>query len=324
MLDPALQSNTITRRRALQWGAAGAALAPLSMRQITVQGADPSRARRRVLRFAHLTDMHVQPELNAAQGLTTCLRHVQSHDDRVELIITGGDSVMDAFEVDSARSQMLVDLWRGIFKQECSLPVRHCIGNHDSRPWAPTAAGELAGKQWAMDMFGLKTPYYAFDQAGWRFLVLDSVLPAGTGYTSGLDPAQRRWLEAQLKQKPPHQPVAIISHIPVLSVTPLTFDDEHTSGGMHQISGPFMHLDGTSLHYLFRDHNVKLCLSGHMHLVDRCEIDGVAYICSGAVCANWWKGNLQRVDEGYGVVDLYDDGSFDFVYTPYGWEAEPA
>ena len=321
MPDRVPSLSPLTRRRALQWGVAGAALAPLPLRQPAAAAEAAAGKRRRVLRLAHLTDMHVQPELRAAKGLAQCLRHAQSHDDPVELIVTGGDSIMDAFDVDSARSQMLVDLWRGIFKQECSLPVRHCLGNHDSRPWSPTAAGELAGKQWATSMYGLDAPYYSFEQSGWRFIVLDSVLPAGNGYTSGLDPQQRAWLEAELKQKPAEQPAAIVSHIPVISVTPLTFEGEHARDGNLQIAGPLMHLDGASLHYLFREHNVKLCLSGHIHLVDRCEVDGVTYICSGAVSANWWRGNLQRVEEGYGLVDLYNDGSVDYAYTPYGWNA---
>lgn len=314
--DPPL---TVSRRQALGALAAATLTAPMAWRS----AAAAETSRRRVLRFAHLTDVHLQPELRAVEGLAQCLRHVHALDDPAELIVTGGDSVMDSFEVDPARSQMLVELWRDMLQRECSLPVRHCIGNHDSRPWAPRTAGEIAGKQWAMEMYGLDAPYYSFDQAGWRFIVLDSVLPAGAGYTSGLDPPQRAWLEAELRQKPPEQPALVVSHIPVITVTPLTFDDEHTRDGHHQISGPLMHLDGTALHYLFRDHNVKLCLSGHMHLVDRCEVDGVAYICGGAVSANWWKGDLQRVDEGYGLVDLYDDGRFDYAYASYGWNAKP-
>jgi hypothetical protein len=58
-----------------------------------------------------------------------------------------------------------------------------------------------------------------------------------------------------------------------------------------------------------------------MHLLDRCETDGIAYICGGAVCANWWEGRRQKIDEGYGLVDLYDDGSFEYAYTPFGWKA---
>ena len=57
---------------------------------------------------------------------------------------------------------------------------------------------------------------------------------------------------------------------------------------------------------VFKSHGgVKLCLSGHIHLLDCCEIDGITYICDGAVSANWWKGPIQGLSEGYGVVDLW-------------------
>ena len=75
---------------------------------------------------------------------------------------------------------------------------------------------------------------------------------------------------------------------------------------------------------------VKLCLSGHVHLNDRVEMgvpgapaDGakVTYICDGAVCGSWWDGRKAQCDEGYGVVDLYDDGTFEHRYVAYGWKA---
>ena len=31
---------------------------------------------------------------------------------------------------------------------------------------------------------------------------------------------------------------------------------------------------------------------------------------------------LKKLDEGYGLAEFYDDGSFDYAYTPFGWKAE--
>lgn len=36
---------------------------------------------------------------------------------------------------------------------------------------------------------------------------------------------------------------------------------------------------------------------------------------------NWWKGIHHETANGYGMVNLYDDGSFDNEYVPYGWNA---
>ena len=83
-----------------------------------------------------------------------------------------------------------------------------------------------------------------------------------------------------------------------------------------------MHTDCMKLKDLFAKHpNVKLCLSGHLHLLDRVDYNGVTYLCNGAVSGSWWNGRHKDCDEGYAVVDLYDDGSFEQEYVKYGWKA---
>ncbi|HYO24264.1 MAG TPA: metallophosphoesterase [Lacipirellulaceae bacterium] len=318
MVSPS-QESWVTRRRCLQAGAVSALGGALVAPRLG-QAAAPAPTR--VARIAHLSDIHVQPELRAAAGAAKCLQHVQSLPDRVDLVVTGGDTVMDAFEVDAARSAALGELWRGLLKSECSLPVRAVIGNHDVRPWTQGDAVGGDGKKAAQELLGLDARYYAFDLGNWRLIVLDTVQPHGADYAGFVDPEQRAWLEGELATVGAARPVAIVSHIPILTVTALVASADNAASGDHRIPGGFMLRDGASLHYLLREHpNVKLCLSGHMHLVDRCEIDGMTYICGGAVCANWWKGRRQKVDEGYGLLDLYDTGLFSYAYTTYGWEA---
>jgi hypothetical protein len=58
-----------------------------------------------------------------------------------------------------------------------------------------------------------------------------------------------------------------------------------------------------------------------MHLIDRVDYNGVTYLCNGAVSANWWKGRHKDCDEGYAVIDLYEDGSFEHDYVTFGWKA---
>jgi Icc protein len=285
--------------------------------------AAPASPQKRALRFAHLTDLHLQPERAAAAGTAACFKHVQAQAEPPALIITGGDTVMDVFEVDQARTDLLGKLWGDTVKAECSLPVRSCIGNHDVRPWTDADATGGAGKQWAADFLRLDRRYYGFDQGGWRFLVLDTVQPNNRTYAGFIDEEQRDWLEGELKTLAGARPVVVISHIPILSLTTLTFQADPYSRGEVRVSDTMTLRDGTAIHYLLRQHeNVKLCLSGHTHLCDRCELDGVTYICGGAVCGRWWQGLHQEVAEGYGLVDLFDDGSFNYAYTPYGWQAQ--
>ncbi|HZH98053.1 MAG TPA: metallophosphoesterase, partial [Fimbriimonadaceae bacterium] len=166
------------------------------------------KGRRRVLRLAHLTDIHVQPERGGGEGMAACLRHVHSQKDKPQLILTGGDLIMDAFDADAQRTRLQWDLFNRVLRDNTSLPVEHCIGNHDVWGWNKTKSrttGQepLHGKRWALEMLGLEKPYRSFDKAGWHFVVLDSTHPSETSsYTAELDDAQFEWLEDDLTKTP--------------------------------------------------------------------------------------------------------------------------
>lgn len=322
--------NRPTRRDLLKISAASA-LAATGVNHAFVAEAladSPSQSadakRRRVLRIAHLTDIHVQPERAAGDGMAECLRHAQSLEDPPNIIFNGGDAIMDSLATDKARAKTQWDLWQRVLKQECTLPIVHCIGNHDVWGWNKTKSGcngneDLYGKKWAVDSFGLKERYYSFDRAGWHFVVLDSTFPHGEGYKARLDEPQFEWLADDLKNTPATTPILILSHIPILSAAAF-FDGECEKAGDWDVPGAWMHIDARRLKDLFLKHpNVKTCLSGHLHLVDRVDYNGVSYLCNGAVSGNWWKGRHQEFDEGYALVNLYSDGSFDHEYTTFGW-----
>ncbi len=326
---PALGRREAIARAAAGMGLAGALLAGSGA---TMPGANasplPQSPRKRVLRLAHLTDIHVQPERRAGLGLAAALRHVQSLKDKPELVLTGGDLVMDSFAADAARTRTQWDLWQSVLRQECSLGVEHCIGNHDIWGWNHEKSGAngsepLYGQKWAMEMLGLASRYRAFDRAGWRFIVLDSTFRVGNGYTAKLDDEQFAWLEQTISQTPGTTPVLVLSHIPIISASAY-FDGENEKEGDWKVPGSWMHIDARRIKDLFLRHpNVRLCLSGHIHLVDRVDYLGVTYLCNGAVSGGWWKGPNQECEPGYCVVDLFDDGSFEHAYVTYGWEVAP-
>lgn len=325
--------ESLTRREVLQ--AAGLAATSVLLGQSPpVRGTDhaqtqPHAPAAPVLRLAHLTDLHVQPERRAADGLAACLRHVQGLRDKPDLILTGGDLVMDSFEADYARTKLQWDLLTRVFKDECSLPVEHCLGNHDIWGWNNKKSGAtgdepLYGKKMALDVLGLASPYRSFDRAGWHFIVLDSVSPSGDGYIGKLDDAQWEWLRADLAGVPKDMPVLVVSHIPILAACVLA--DPKGAGEKAEgwrVSAGSLLCDGHKIRTLFAERrNVRLCLSGHIHLVDRVDYDGVSYVCDGAVCGKWWRGPHYECREGYGRVDLFADGSWTHRYITYDWQAE--
>ena len=289
--------------------------------------AEAATIRKRVIRFAHLTDVHVEPELAADQGMAACLQHVQAQPDAPEFLLFGGDCVFDSMAIDATRTGDLWDLWKRVLKDSNSLSTEFCIGNHDVFGWTKTkskATGQEAnyGKAWALEMLGLSKSYRSFEKAGWHFIVLDSIHPLEDHYMGRLDDEQMAWLVNDLNKVSPTTPVLILSHIPIFSVTSMLGPKTTGEANSTVISSGSMHSDWRDLRALFRKHpNVKLCLSGHTHLIDRVDSAGVTYICDGAVSGDWWKGNhLGECEPGYGMLDLYDDGTFDHQYVTYGWK----
>lgn len=321
----------LSRRRWLQGLASGAGVAAVSTRG---SGATPVTAAARPVRIAHLTDIHVQPELESARGVAECLAHVQSLPQRtggqaVDLVITGGDTIMDCMQADHARTRLQWDLWRKVLADHCGLEVHSVVGNHDVWGWTRSKAGTtgsepLYGKRWACEQFGRSLPYTSFDRGRWHVVLLDSVFPHEESYVGRLDDAQWDWLETDLAAVQPDRHVLVVSHIPILAVHPLasTAAEGADSDGKpaFTLSGGLVHVDHPRLQALFARHRaVKACLSGHLHVVERIDFGGVRYFCNGAVSAGWWKGLHRGTDFGYAVVDLHDDGRVECGYVPYGW-----
>src|SRR5690348_4017449 len=79
--------------------------------------------KKRPIRFAHLTDIHVKPGLIPETGMAKAFRHVQSLKDAPDFIINGGDLIMDALEADKNKTQTQWDLAKNILQKENSLPI---------------------------------------------------------------------------------------------------------------------------------------------------------------------------------------------------------
>ena len=166
------------------------------------------------LRIAHITDMHVDPYGPGVDGLTRALRDVHACTPAMDFILNTGDCVMDSLEADKSRTEKQWDAFTSVLKAECRLPVFHAIGNHDVWGWglaagpqAEVSGDPLYGKGMALAQLGLPGRYYSFDQAGWRFLVLDSThVPEGEvkyPYTGKLDEEQYKWLAAAARVQRP-------------------------------------------------------------------------------------------------------------------------
>lgn len=286
--------------------------------------------RKRLLRLAHLTDFHIQPERGATEGVAACLRHAQSMKDPPQVIVTGGDLIMDGYDAEFDRTKRQWEIWQKVLKDECSLPIVHTLGNHDIWGWhkkrSKTSGSEAKwGKRWACEMVERDEAWYAADVGDHvRLVILDSVQPHPTveyGYAAYCDEAQWNWLQRTLANTGPEKHVIVVSHIPIVSTTAMV--DAKQQGVRTEdlkIGRNLMHADASRLVSLFKSRgNVRACLSGHMHLIDRVEMNAITYLCNGAVCGGWWKGPNQDCRAGYAIVDLFNDGGVERQYVTYDW-----
>ncbi len=337
-------SQDLSRRDVLKVGAAGAAALGGAGLLASARAADRATIAKpsRTVRFAVVNDCHLMTENSAAEGVTACLRHLMAQGDKPQAVLTLGDMVDRGMSTVEQRLATLWGVWDKAYKGECGLPAIHCVGNHDVWGWnkgkSMTRGDEPRwGKKWWQEAMGVDRTYGAYDRGRWRIIVLDSIYaadleikpkegdrnpPKDIGrYIGRLEQAQMDWLENELTSLDKTRPVMVLSHIPILSIAAVEHD-ARTSSGDWMIPAGVMHIDAQDIVSLFRAHgNVRLCLSGHIHKNDRLEYDGVTYICAGAVSGSWWRGREDRCDEGYSLVDLYDDGSFGYEYVTYGWQA---
>ncbi|MCC6547882.1 metallophosphoesterase [Candidatus Sumerlaeota bacterium] len=320
----------ISRRQALQMtvaGAAGVTIGGCATVSSSGGNTGAEQEKKSVLTVAHLTDVHVKPEGKAAMGMRQALRAVHALPNRPDVIFNGGDAIMDSLAASKERTEEQWALWKQILKEENTIPIEHCIGNHDIWGWQKSKAGTtgsepLYGLKMAMEQLGLEKPYRTFDRAGWKFIVLNSMQERGDeGYLPALDDEQFDWLSGELDASPKETPICILSHIPIISVTPFFFVKNIVKDHNFNLIGALAHQDVQRIRDLFAKHsNIRLCLSGHDHLTDRVEYNGITYICNGSVCGNWWKGRFVDCDPGFAIVRFYADGTFDNHYQTYDWD----
>ncbi len=267
----------------------------------------------RSLRVAFITDVHLDTNPICVQGFLRCLRRMNALEDRPDLVIQGGDIIMDGLFRPASSVEKQYHFAKDILQRHCSLPTEHVIGNHDIWGWGrldatSTEADPRFGKRWWLNWTGYTSTYRSFDRGGWHFILLDSIQRDGRGYAARLDEGQAHWLEQDLAQTPSSTPVCIVSHAPIVSAGAMFFDKHEKAGNWH-VPRSIMHIDARWLKDLFVRHkNVKSCLSGHIHMADRVDYNGVKHFGVGAVCGAWWRGPMQETPPQFAVVDFYEDG----------------
>jgi 3',5'-cyclic-AMP phosphodiesterase len=243
--------------------------------------------------FVHVTDLHIQPELNAIENCDRCMEKINSV--QPAFTVTGGDLIFDANLTGPDRARQLVGLYQKTIGR-LKGPVHQAIGNHDlfgigdrGKPGPMRAA--QARKSWESD-FGPR--FYKFDHRGWRFIVLDSIhLPAEGGYLGWIDPDQIKWLDRTLAGASA-TPTVIITHVPLVTGF-LQYGD---LAGKYPANTLVVDNAREVTDIIVR-HNVKAVLQGHTHVCENVHYRGCQYVTTGAVCGDWWRGPRLGFPNGF-------------------------
>lgn len=303
-----------TRRDFLKHATVGGIVTSLLPLSIANGISMPAKGVSRLLRIAHVTDVHILDQRNAESSFARVIAEINGLKDKPDLIINTGDTVMDENKQTKETVAKRWDVWNRIVAPN-KIPMHSSLGNHDV--WygpdetldAQYKKEKRYGKQWAIEMLSLPDRFYSFEAKGWHFIALDSI-NGEFGYQ--LDDLQFEWLTAELQRIPANRPICVFNHVPILSIGALMYLTQRTPSAEAKFPSGDMHMDHQRIKNLFFKHkNVKLCLSGHVHYIDSIEYLGVKYLCNGAVSGNWWRSPiaLDEFPPVYSIIDLYSDGT---------------
>jgi 3',5'-cyclic AMP phosphodiesterase CpdA len=325
------ENGSTTRRQFVQVAGAAALAMGLGALPRRAAGEAPAAASTGSgFRFVFFPDSHLRDEFGSAEGLAAALRAVERLNPRPAFLWTGGDLCHDlralGLEPARARAARFVEIWN----RNTTIPAYHMLGNHDAAGWGkgaippehPDFAFGLLRR-----LLGLERTYYSFDHSGWHFVVLDNVHRTTPGKHIGLiDEEQLRWLRGDLSANR-RTPTMVAMHVPPLTavefLTARAKRDDQASEW--RIGFDRMSRNPDELLEALAEGSVKAVLSGHLHLVERLDLRGLNFICMGSVSGQQWMGPRAGMGtgEGFGVLDLRPDGTFDWSYEGFGWQAPP-
>ncbi len=268
-------------------------------------------------RFVFMTDIHVQPELSANEGLAAATDKVNELSP--DFVITGGDLIMDALGQTFERADSLYDMYIDL-SQGFDMPLYNTIGNHEvfglyEESGISPQHGQY-GKAMFLDRMNYEKTYYSFNHKGWHFIILDGIgFTPERKYYGVIDSTQLSWIKQDLENVNRETPIVISSHIPFTTVW-----GQMQNGPTYAASESSVITNALDVLTLFADHNLKLVLQGHLHEVEEIKFRGVTYITAGAVCGGWWKGDREGFPEGFAVIDVAGK-DFTWSYQTYGWDA---
>jgi len=262
-------------------------------------------------KFVFISDIHIQKELNADKGFIKAIDKI--NEINPAFVITGGDLIMDALKETFEHSVKQYELYEELSK-EINVPVYNTIGNHDifgiyEESGVDKAHSEY-GKQMYKNRIGDGKTYYSFDYKNWHFIILDVIgITEDNKYMGIVDSLQINWIKADLSTVDNETPIAIVGHIPFITAAM-----QLIYGYPAEMTPSLVVTNGLDVLELFGNHNLRIVLQGHLHIVEEIIYKGIHFITGGAVSGKWWEGANHGFEEGFISLEVEnDDFSWEFI-----------
>jgi len=266
--------------------------------------------------FVFMTDIHIQPELNAAKGFKQAIDSVNKINP--DFVITGGDLIMDALAVPFSRADSLYNLYNETCKN-FKMPVYNTMGNHELFGIYKESGVANSHPEYGEKMYEKRIVkrFYSYKHKDFVFFNLDAIEDTQkSGYIGKIDSTQLKWIKASLDSLDKNTPIVITTHIPFMTVLP-----QFESGSMLTNIHGLVVENSIEVLDLFKGYNLKLVLQGHLHFYEDIYVNNIHFVTGGAVCAKWWKGAKNGLEEGFLIVKVKDQ-QLSFEYKDYGWLAD--
>ena len=255
--------------------------------------------------FVYLPDIHLQPDSAVITGFEQMVRQVNRL--KPDFILTGGDMIYTAKNVNDDKARVLFDLMDSEFRL-FRMPVHLTMGNHENVGITIESGIDKTNPNWGKQMFEKRyeNRYYTFNYNGWKFFILDGIriLEKEKNYTQGIDSVQIEWIRNELSSTSKEMPLVISIHTPVVNPHAIT------SSAMRTILPEI-----ETVMNLFTDHNLKIVLEGHTHLYMNLFYHGIHYISGGSTAYG-----TDKMDAGFTLIRIRnnnEESQFIKTYTTY-------
>lgn len=242
--------------------------------------------------FIFLPDLHLRPDSEV--GVNFDRVTIQINDLQPDFVITGGDMIYTAKNVDEIKAKALFDFMDTKFNQ-LNMPLYYTMGNHEIVGVLAESGMEISHPLWGKEMYEKRygKRYQVFTNSGWKFFLLDGIKirEKERNYTSGVDSVQIEWLKNKLLLTDKNTPIVMVIHTPLVNPHAIT-NSEHQA----------LSKDSEAILNLFKEYNLKMVLQGHNHKYMNLFIGGIYYISGGSTSLG-----TDLVNDGFIFVHVKDN-----------------